>query len=172
VIQKFRDFTPDISPEAYVHETSVIIGNVKIAANASVWPLAAIRADVDAIEIGENTNVQDCCVIHVNENAPCIIGRDVTIGHGAVVHGARVGNRCLVGMNAVVLESEIGDDCLIAAGSVLTGGKQIPPRSLVMGVPAKVVRELSAEELKGIASGNSAYLLLSDIFKNECAVVA
>ncbi|MFA5161354.1 MAG: gamma carbonic anhydrase family protein [Elusimicrobiales bacterium] len=165
MIQKFKSASPRVAASAYLHQTSVVIGDVDIAANVSVWPMAVIRGDVAAVSIGENSNVQDCCVIHVNENAPCIIGRDVTIGHGAVVHGAKVGDRCLIGMKAVVMESEIGEDCLVAAGAVVNPGKKIPPRSLVMGVPAKIMRQLSPEELAQLRRANTAYLELAAAFK-------
>jgi len=167
MIQKLKDHAPQIAAGAYIHESCVIIGNVKIGKNASVWPLASLRGDIAAIEIGENSNIQDCCVVHVNENEPCIIGKDVTVGHGAVIHGAKIGDRCLVGMRAVVMESEIGEDCLIAAGAVVTPGRTIPPRSLVMGMPAKVTRELTEPEVQSLRQANGAYLILSETFKES-----
>lgn len=168
MIYELAGIKPEISEKAYIHEASVIIGRVKIADQVSVWPCAAIRGDVADIVIGKGTSVQDNCTIHVDLDTDTIIGEYVTIGHGAVVHGTQVGSRCLIGMGAVVMESEIGDDCLIAAGTVLTPGNKIPPRSLVRGVPGKVIRELSADEIKGLVRAGDAYLKLGAEFTKSC----
>jgi len=171
MIFKLKNWKPYIPSSCYIHKSSVIIGRVKLGENVSVWPLASIRADVEEIIIGDDTNIQDCCVIHVNWDRPVIMGNRITVGHGAVIHGAKIGDRCLIGMKAVVLESEIGDDCLIAAGSLISPGKKIPPRSLVMGVPGKVIKELNDEELKSLAKGNKDYIELAQIYKKGCSCV-
>jgi len=144
---------------------------VTIANGASVWPCAVLRGDIAEVIIGENSNVQDNACIHVNHNQPAVIGKGVTVGHGAVVHGATVGDNCLIGMNAVVLESEIGPNCIIGAGSVVTAGKKIPAGSLVIGVPAKIIRTLSEDEVNGIIKNAAEYLALAEIFKKDGAAV-
>lgn len=169
MIEKIKNLTPKVAGSAFVHKTAVVSGAVTLAAGASVWPCAVLRADIAPITIGPNSNVQDNAAIHVNYNRPAVIGSGVSIGHGAVVHGAIVGDNCLIGMNAVVLECEIGENCLIGAGSVLTAGKSIPPRSLVIGVPAKVARELTDEEVAHIQKNAAEYIGLAKIFKEESA---
>ncbi|MFA6583124.1 MAG: gamma carbonic anhydrase family protein [Elusimicrobiaceae bacterium] len=163
---------PEISDGAYVHEAAVIIGRVKIADDVSVWPCAVVRGDVADISIGRGTSVQDNCTIHVDIGADAVIGEMVTIGHGAVVHGSRIGNRCLIGMGAVVMESEIGDDCLIAAGTVLPPGSKIPARSMVRGVPGKIARELTESELAGLVKSAGAYLALGAEFRRNCGRIS
>ena len=115
---------------------------------------------------------QDNACVHVNYDCPAIIGKGVSVGHGAVVHGSKIGDNCLIGMNAVVLESEIGPNCLIGAGAVVTAGKNIPAGSLVMGVPAKVVRELSEDEINGILRNAHEYVRLAQKFKDESEELA
>ena len=171
MIEKYRNFTPQIAATAYVHESAVVIGKVKLADNASVWPQAVLRGDLSAIELGENSNVQDGCVIHVDHDTPCVIGPDVTIGHGAVLHSCTVGAHSLIGMKAVVMSAVIGEDCLVGAGSVVTPGKNIPPRSLVMGVPAKIIRQLDDAEVAHLRTANQAYLTLLQDYKNNCPEV-
>jgi len=161
MLEKFMHWSPDTARAALVHPTSVLIGRVKLAEGVSVWPNAVLRADVAEITVGKNTSVQDCCVIHVDLNVPAVIGEGVTMGHGAVVHSSKIGNRCLIGMKAVVMDSEIGDDCLIAAGTVITPGKKIPAGSLVMGVPGKIVRKLTPDELKSLVKAAEDYTELS-----------
>ncbi|MDD4004380.1 MAG: gamma carbonic anhydrase family protein [Elusimicrobiaceae bacterium] len=168
MIYELAGVKPDISEKAYIHETSVIIGRVKIAESASVWPCAALRGDVAGITIGKGSSVQDNCTVHVDLDADTAIGEYVTVGHGAVVHGSKIGDRCLIGMGAVVMESEIGEDCLIAAGAVITPGNRIPPRSLVRGVPGKVMRELRPDELTGLVRAAQAYLKLGAEFTGSC----
>jgi carbonic anhydrase/acetyltransferase-like protein (isoleucine patch superfamily) len=165
VIESFEKYSPVIAKSAYIHDTSVIIGRVKLGENVSVWPLACVRADVDRIEIGDNSNIQDLVAVHVNWDTPTIIGESVTVGHSAVIHGAKIGNGCLVGMKALVMESEIGDECIIAGASVVPAGKKIPPRSLVMGVPGKIVKALSDEEIKAVKRNTDFYVKLAKQFK-------
>ena len=168
MIHRLKDWTPEIHKSCYIHDSSVIIGRVKLAGNVSIWPCASLRGDVDEITIGENSNIQDCCAVHVNINAPVIIGKNVTVGHSAVIHGTKIGDGCLIGMNATVMESEIGEECIIGAGSLVAPGKKIPPRSLVMGVPGKVIRELNEAEVKILTDACNAYLELSEIYKKHC----
>lgn len=132
---------PRIEPTSFVHSLSSVIGNVTLGPRTSVWPFASIRGDVEPIILGEGSNVQDNCVIHTDNGFPVTIGRNVTLGHAAIVHGATVEDDCLIGIRAVALNgSRIGRGSLIAAGAIVTPGTVIPPHSLVMGVPGKVVK--------------------------------
>ena len=133
---------PTVHPDAWVAESAVVIGDVHLAAGASLWPTAVARGDVCAIVIGEGSNVQDGAVLHGDPGQPVRIGSDVTIGHRAVVHGATLGDGCLIGIGAVVLNGvRVGEGALVAAGAVVT--RDVPPRAVVMGAPAQVKRELS-----------------------------
>jgi carbonic anhydrase/acetyltransferase-like protein (isoleucine patch superfamily) len=133
---------PTVHPDAWVAESAVVIGDVRLEAGASLWPTAVARGDVCSIVIGEGSNVQDGAVLHGDPGQPVQIGCDVTIGHRAVVHGATLGDGCLIGIGAVVLNGvHVGDGALVAAGAVVT--RDVPPRAVVMGAPAQVKRELS-----------------------------
>jgi len=146
----------------YIMESAEIIGEVTIGEHSSVWSKAVIRADDAAIKIGKNTNIQDMCVIHTDTGRPLEIGDNVTIGHGAMLHCRRIGSNCVIGMGAMLLDSvEIGEYSVIAAGTVVTENKKIPPRSLVMGIPGKIVREIKDEDIKRIEQGTQDYLRLA-----------
>ena len=135
---------PQIHAEAWVAETAVVIGDVQLAAGASLWPTAVARGDVCSIVVGEGSNVQDGAVLHGDPGQPVTIGADVTIGHRAVVHGATLNDGCLIGIGAIVLNGvTVGEEALVAAGSVVT--RDVPAGTLVMGAPAQVKRELTAE---------------------------
>lgn len=151
-IVPYKGIRPTIPPSVFLAEGVHIIGDVVLGEECSVWFNAVIRGDVNTVRIGDGTNVQDGCVLHVtNMTHPLVIGREVTIGHGAIVHGATVEDACLIGMGARVLDgSRIGTESLVAAGSVVLEGFQVPPGMLVAGVPAKVRRPLTAEERKRI----------------------
>lgn len=127
---------------------AVVVGDVSIGRNSSIWYNAVLRGDEGPIIIGEETNVQDCCVIHTSKNYPVVIGDRVTIGHGAIVHGCKIGDNALIGMGAIILNgAKIGRNCLIAAGSLVTQNMEIPDGMLVMGSPAKIKRALTEEEI-------------------------
>ncbi len=148
-----------IHPTVFIAETATVIGDVTMGKESSVWFSAVLRGDAAPITIGEGTNVQDNAVIHVDEGTPTIIGKRVTIGHGAIVHGATVQDEVLIGMGAIILSNaKIGTHSIIAAGSVVTEGAEIPPNSLVMGVPGKVVRHINDEELAKIEEGAKHYI--------------
>lgn len=145
--------TPRLAPSAYVHSSAHVIGRVALGEQSSVWFGSVVRGDIHDIRIGQRTNLQDLCVVHVTRDRfPTDIGDDVTVGHRAVLHGCVVGDRCLVGIGAIVLDGvEIGADSMIAAGSLLAPGTQVPPGVVVMGRPAKVVRDLRPAEREHIA---------------------
>jgi len=133
---------PQVHDSCFVHKTAVIIGDVTIGENSGIWPNAVIRGDQNSISIGKNSNVQDCCVIHIDDVNQTQIGNNVSLGHGAVVHGATIEDNVIVGMKAVVLNgSVVGQGSIIAAGALVKENAIIPPNSLVVGVPGKVVRE-------------------------------
>jgi len=135
---------PRLHPDAWVANSAVVIGDVQLAAGASLWPTAVARGDVCPIVVGPGSNVQDGAILHGDPGHPVTIGADVTIGHRAVIHGATLEDGCLIGIGAIVLNGvTVGAGALVAAGSVVT--RDVPPRSLVMGAPAQVKRELSAE---------------------------
>jgi carbonic anhydrase/acetyltransferase-like protein (isoleucine patch superfamily) len=151
-----------IHETAFIHDDAVVLGRVTIGRRTSVWPTAVIRADVDRIEIGEESNVQDGAVIHCEAGIPCVIGNRVTIGHRAVVHGAQVHDDCLIGIGAIVLNNAvIGQGTLVGSGAVVTEGTVIPPNSLVLGIPARVTGSLSDSLRKRLAAGNAAYVELA-----------
>jgi carbonic anhydrase/acetyltransferase-like protein (isoleucine patch superfamily) len=149
---------PKIAPDAFIAEGAVVIGDVSIGEGASVWYNAVVRGDVAPITIGRHTNIQDNCTLHVDEGAPCIIGDECSIGHGAVVHGAMLGNRVLIAMNAVVLSrAEIGSETIIGACALVGERKQLPGGSLYVGIPAKALRALSEDELADLPDRAARY---------------
>ena len=157
---------PDIHPTAYVHPAAVVTGDVTLGARVSVWPTAVIRGDTDAIIIGPDTNVQDGTIIHVDHGVPTTIGARVGIGHRAIVHGATVADDVLIAMGAILLNRvHVGTGSIIGAGAVCTEGMQIPPNSLVLGVPARVVRETTDAERGRIRQTVESYLALQDEYK-------
>lgn len=139
--------TPVIHPTAWVHPGAVVMGNVTLEADVSVWPGAVLRGDRDRIVVGEGSNIQDGAVLHCDPGEPCLVGPRVTVGHRAVVHGCTVHEGALIGIGAVVLSrAEIGAHSLVAAGAVVGEGKVMPPASLIAGVPAKMLRALTPEQ--------------------------
>jgi carbonic anhydrase/acetyltransferase-like protein (isoleucine patch superfamily) len=152
VIRSFKGRTPLVAEGSYVDESAQVIGDVEIGAESSVWMNVVIRGDVNRIRIGKRTNIQDLTMIHVmRDTHPTIIGDEVTIGHSAVIHGTTIEDRVLVGMAALLLNGvHVEPDCVIAAGTLLTERTRVPARSLVMGRPGKVVRQLSDSEVAEI----------------------
>jgi gamma-carbonic anhydrase len=152
VIRPFKSIWPVIDPSAYVDVSAQVIGDVTLGPESSVWMNVVIRGDVHHIRIGARTNIQDLTLIHVmRDTFPTVIGDDVTVGHSAVIHGTTIEDRVLIGMGAVLLNGvHIGHDSIVAAGTLLTEGTVIPPRSLVMGRPGKVKRALTDEDVAEI----------------------
>ena len=157
-ILPFKGVWPSIADDVFIAPGAMIIGNVTLRAGASVWYNTVIRGDSAPIVIGRNTNIQDNCTLHVDADAPLTIGDECTVGHNAVVHGATLGDRVLVGIGAVVLShASIGSQTLIGACALVSEHKQLPGGVLVMGVPAKVMRELSEVEIEGLAKSAAGY---------------
>jgi carbonic anhydrase/acetyltransferase-like protein (isoleucine patch superfamily) len=150
--------SPSIDPEAFVAPTAVVVGAVTMGPRSSIWYGAVARADAEVIEIGEGSNVQDGSTLHSDPGFPLVVGRNVTVGHRVVLHGARVDDEVLVGMGSVVMNgAHIGSGSIIAAGAVVTQGKEFPPGSVIAGVPARVVREATDDDLRHIRGNAASY---------------
>ena len=148
-----------IHESVYLAEGSRIIDNVTIGEDSAVWYNAVVRGDETPIRIGKRSNIQDNAVIHMDYGRPVVIGKNVTVGHSAIVHGAVVGDRTTVGMGAILMNgSRIGEDCIIGAGALVTQNVEIPPRSLVVGSPGKVIREVKPEEMERMRQNNQSYI--------------
>ncbi|MFF4548805.1 gamma carbonic anhydrase family protein [Streptomyces sp. NPDC001435] len=158
---------PEIDPEAFVAPTACVIGDVVLDRGASVWYGAVVRGDTERITVGASANVQDNVTLHADPGFPVTVGERVSIGHNAVVHGATVGDDCLIGMGATVLNGAvIGAGSLVAAQALVPQGMVVPPGSLVAGVPAKVKRELTAEEREGVTLNGTLYADLAKAHQN------
>ncbi len=158
MIQDYQGVSPIFDGPVWVHASAVLIGRVHLGEGVSIWPQAVLRGDYNDIRVGAGSNIQDAAVLHNDHGHPCVIGQDCVIGHGAVVHGATLGDRVLVGIHATVLNGAVvGDECIIGAGAVVGEGKTIPARSLVLGVPGKVLRPITELELKRITDGAANY---------------
>jgi len=153
---------PRIHQSVYVAESAEIMGNVSIGAGSSVFPTCVLRGDINAIVVGERTNVQDGVIVHVSSEKPAVIGNDVTCGHRAIVHACVIGDEVLIGMGAIVMDgAEIGARSIIAAGAVVLPGTKVPPGSLVAGCPAEIKRSLAEEQQKGIRHWAEKYQKVS-----------
>ncbi|HLW21955.1 MAG TPA: gamma carbonic anhydrase family protein [Sphaerochaetaceae bacterium] len=151
MIATYRDTVPDTERAVFIAPSADIVGDVTLGADTSIWFNATVRGDMASITIGDGSNIQDNAVVHVNSGMPTKIGRQVTVGHGAIVHACTIGDHVLVGMGSIILdEAVIGDQCLVAAGALVTPRKQFPPRSLIVGSPAKAIRSLTDEEVAQI----------------------
>ena len=159
MIRSFKGITPKLGERVYVDESAQVIGDVHLGDHSSVWMCAVVRGDVHSIRIGHYSNIQDNCVVHVfKEKHPTIVGDHVTVGHSVTLHGCRIDNYCLIGMGATILnDAHVGEECIVAAGTLVPEGMDIPPRSLVMGVPAKFRRQLTEEEREGIRRYSANY---------------
>ena len=165
-LDTFLKKKPQLGNSVYIATGAVVVGDVTLSDHSSVWYNAVLRADINRIAVGRFTNIQDNAVLHLEDDLPCVVGNYVTIGHCAIVHACTVGDETLIGMGSVILDrAVIGQQCLIGAKALVTQGMQIPDGSLVLGMPAKVVRQLTAEErsrLKGSAekyAANAVYCM-------------
>jgi carbonic anhydrase/acetyltransferase-like protein (isoleucine patch superfamily) len=160
VLRPHRGQLPRVHPTAYIDDSAQVIGNVEIGEESSVWMCAVLRGDVHWIRIGRRTNVQDGTIVHVMTGThPTTIGDNVTIGHGAILHGCTIDNQCLIGMGAILLNgAHIGTGSIVAAGSLVVENMKVPPRSIAMGSPAKVKRLLTPAEIAGIQAYADRYV--------------
>lgn len=162
----FSGRSPEVHETAWIAPTAALIGKVRVHADASVWFGAVLRGDIDEIELGPGSNLQDNVVVHTELGAPAIVGAGVSVGHAAVVHGCTIEDGCLIGMNATVLtRAVVGRDSLVAAGAVVLEGTVIPPRSLVAGVPAKVRRELTDDEVVALHGNAERYVARAGVYR-------
>jgi carbonic anhydrase/acetyltransferase-like protein (isoleucine patch superfamily) len=151
--------TPQIDPTAFIAPGAVVLGDVTVGAKSSIWYNAVVRGDTEAIRIGNETNVQDLCCLHADPGFPCTLGNRVTVGHGAIVHGATVEDDVLVGMKAVIMNgARIGTGSLVAVGALVLEGMQVPPGSVVMGSPARIKRQLSEQDIARIRHAAEHYV--------------
>ena len=162
MIYKFKETTPDIKKANFVAESADIIGDVTLDTNSSIWYNCTIRGDIESIRIGKNTNIQDNTVVHVGYDVGTVIGDNVTVGHSAIIHGCTIGDDCLIGMGAIILNhAVIGKESIVGAGALVTTEKKFPPRSLIMGSPAKVIRTLTDKEVEGSRKNTESYVEIS-----------
>lgn len=167
-IYQLGEQAPDIDSSAYVAEGANIIGKVRIEANASVWFEVTIRGDNELITVGENSNVQENCVLHTDPGFPLTIGSNVTIGHQAMLHGCTIGEGSLIGIQAVILNgAKIGRNCLVGAGALVIEGKEFPDNSLIIGSPAKAVRTLSEQDVARMHGNTANYVARGQQYKRE-----
>jgi carbonic anhydrase/acetyltransferase-like protein (isoleucine patch superfamily) len=169
MIRPYKGVLPTIPASCYVDESAQVIGDVVLGENASIWMNSVVRGDVHMIRIGANSNIQDCSVMHgMLGKWPVIVGGWVTVGHSVTLHGCVVGDRCLIGMGVTVLNgAKIGSDCIVAAGTLIPEGMEIEPGSLVMGVPGKVRRKLTDEEIASIQTYGKNYLGYKEQYQKE-----
>lgn len=157
-----------VDPAAFIAPGAVVLGDVTIGSQSSVWYGAVIRGDCEAIRIGEGTNVQDGCILHADPGFPCTLGNRVTVGHAAIVHGATVEEDCLIGMKAMVMNgAKIGRGSIVAVGAIVTEGMEIPPGSIAMGQPAKVKRQVEERDLARIRHAAEHYMAAARVFRAE-----
>ncbi len=162
MILNFDGKKPIINDTALTVPNCTIIGDVVLEENVSIWFGASVRADVSNIKIGKRSNIQDNATVHVNYDSPTIIGEDVTVGHNAVLHGCKIGNRCLIGMGSVILDNvEIGEGSVVGAGALVTQGKIFPSRSLIIGNPAKVISTVTDEQYEQLIQSANTYVELA-----------
>ncbi len=174
-IRPWLEWRPAIGRNVWIDPAASVIGRVTIGEDSSVWPGAVLRGDVNAIEIGARTSIQDGSVLHVasarlagGTGIPLLIGDDCTVGHGVILHACTVGNRCLIGMGAIVMDGAvIGDEVIVGAGALVPAGKQLPSRTLWIGSPARRQRALDAEEIAYLAESAAHYVALKNDYLRE-----
>lgn len=174
-IQKFKNLVPQIAKGVYIHQTAIVIGEVQIGENSSIWPGAVIRGDINFIRIGKNTNIQDLSMLHVNHKSgedpagsPLIIGDNVTIGHTVILHGCTIQDECLIGMGSIVMDKVLVQKrVLLGAGSLVPSGAVLDSGYLYLGRPAKKVRVLTAEEIASLMESANSYVQVKDEYLAE-----
>ena len=160
MLKPYKNKWPDIASTAFIEDSAIVIGDVKIGEDSSAWFNAIVRGDVNYIRIGNRTNIQDASVIHVTHDThPTILEDDITVGHSVTIHGCTIRSRVLIGMGAIVLDGvEVESDCIVAAGAIVTEGKKIPSGWMAMGIPAKPVRELTEKERASLLEHSQNYI--------------
>jgi carbonic anhydrase/acetyltransferase-like protein (isoleucine patch superfamily) len=172
-IYELHGEAPLIDDSAWVADSAQVMGNVTLAADASIWFGAVVRGDTETIRVGQRTNIQDLSVLHADVGMPLSIGDDVTVGHQVMLHGCTIGDGSLIGIGAVVLNgAKIGKGCLVGAGSLVTEGKEFPDGSMIMGTPAKVVRQLTPEQLQGLLQSAQHYVSNAQRFRTGLKKIA
>ena len=168
MIYTLGELTPDIADDVFIADNAIVIGSVSIASQASVWYGTVLRGDNDEIEIGERSNIQDGSVIHVDEGVPTRIGNDVSIGHNTMIHGCTIGDGSLIGIGSVILDcAGIGRHSLVGANSLVTEGKEFPDRCLILGSPAKVIRDLTDQEVSQLLVNADHYVKKSRNYRSQ-----
>jgi carbonic anhydrase/acetyltransferase-like protein (isoleucine patch superfamily) len=167
-IYQLGDHTPDIDPSAYVAESASVIGKVRLEAGVSIWFGATLRGDNELITIGAGSNIQESSVLHTDPGVPLVIGKNVTVGHQAMLHGCTIADGALIGIQAIILNgAKIGKNCLVGAGALVTEGKEFPDNSLIIGSPAKAVRTLAEEDIARLHTNTANYVERGQMFKKE-----
>lgn len=168
MIRGYKGIRPTLGARVYVDVSAQVIGAVALGDDASVWMNTVVRGDVNRIDVGARTNVQDNCVLHVTSEHPTVVAEDVTVGHSVTLHGCVIERLCLVGIGAIVLTGAVvGEESIVAAGALVPEGMRVPPRSLVMGVPARVRRPLTDEERAGLRRYAQSYLGYKETYRAE-----
>lgn len=166
-IYELDGIAPEVADTAWIADSAQVMGRVKLGEGASVWFGSVVRGDTESISIGENSNIQDASVLHADFGKPLVVGCNVTVGHQVMLHGCTIGDGSLIGIGAVVLNgAKIGKGCLVGAGSLVTEGKEFPDGSMILGSPAKVVKQLSPEQIEGLRQSAQNYVDNARRFKN------
>lgn len=169
MVHTIKGHSPKIHESVFVAWNAEITGQVSIEEDASVWFSASIRGDMNSVSIGKGSNIQDNVVVHTDSVRGAVIGDNVTVGHGAILHSCTIGNNTTVGMGAIVLDgAKVGANSMVAAGSVVPPGKEFPDGSMIMGSPAKVAREMKPEEIEAFAKNCKGYVEMAKTYRNEC----
>lgn len=162
IIKKYGDHAPQLHPSVRAAENAAIVGNVTMEKDVSVWYSAVVRGEMDSVTVGAGTNIQDNVVIHCDAGAPVKIGKNVTIGHGAIVHSCTVGDNCMIGMGAILLSGcKIGDGAIVGGGAVVSGNLEVPPNTLAVGLPAKVLKPVSQTQKEYMALDVEEYITMA-----------
>ena len=169
MLRSYKGTRPRVGERVYVDASAQVIGDVELGDHSSVWMNAVVRGDVNSIRIGPHTNIQDNCVVHVFKDLhPTVLADHVTVGHAVTLHGCSIGSYCLIGMGAIILNgAKIGDECIVAAGTLIPEGMEVPPRSLVMGLPGKVRRPITEEERAGLRTYAQNYYEYKETYLAE-----
>jgi len=166
MVRPYRTILPKLGERAWVDVSAQVVGDVELGADASVWMGSVVRGDVNRIRIGARSNVQDACVLHVTAQHPTVLAEDVTVGHSVTLHGCTIERLCLIGIGAIVLNGAVvGEESIVAAGALVPEGMQVPPRSLVMGAPAKVKRPVTEEEREKLRWYSERYVGLKEDYR-------